>query len=370
MATKTTKKATHRKTTGAKKSTAKTDPTAKAALRRQKRIETDLENMEREAAGLPPIRGGSRGGARPKPLRSRLASKIKGRKVRHYVARGAVHLLIGGGAVMFKHGPRGAAVAGRWAGVRIKQGVVKQAQSRKWTDHVPAIVTDADGKRTLRRTSTVCWGCGAEHHSIQEMNEHFLSAHKDETPEPRTERKLPTIHKGATAKTAGKVIVKLHPEAKRGPARHRRNRRNPSKRHVDRLVSKYGATIHQIGERSMSTGSAAPVAQGFLKWSEAMPPLNKKGAVLDVQEMMAGMERAMAIAADAVADVARELKRRQVAPELVNAPFANMQDDLQNVGMRMTRFLANFNELYAVDIALARGEVARPSQRFFGAAAS
>lgn len=363
VATKTsTKKPARRKTAGTKPKTGAT----RSATKVEEKIKTDLENMEREAAGLPPLRGGTRGAARPTPLHSRAAKLIKGRKVRHYAARGAVHLLLGGGAVLLYHGPKLAGKGGKWAGTRAGRRIIAHTQRRRWTKHTPLLVTDEHGNKKIRRTSTVCMGCGQQHASVQEMNRHYLEVHKDETPEPRTERKLPTIHKGATAKTAGKVIVKLHPEATRGPARHRHNRRNPAKTHVDRLVSKYQATVHQIGERSMSTGAAAPIARGFTQWADTMPPLEKKGAVLDVQEMMAGLERAMAVASDAFADVARELKRRNVAPEIVNASFANMQSDAENIGARATRFLANFNELYAPQIAMAKGNVATPSSRFFG----
>lgn len=354
MATKSSaKKSAHRKPVKVKKA-----PYARSAAsadkRRQDRIEIDIENAERAMAGLPPVSGGSRGTARPKPLRSRMASKIKGRKVRHYAARGAVHLLIGGGAVMFKHAPRGAARAGRWAGVRVKGRVVRQAQSRKWTTHMPAIMTDENGRRRIRTTTTVCLGCGEKHNSVQEMNTHYLTKHKDETPEPRTERKLPTIHKGATAKTAGKVIVKLHPEAKAGPARHRSNRRNPAKTNANQLVAKYGATVSQIGERTMSDGSAALIARGFHQWAEDVPGMGDKQSVLRIQEMMAGLERALHQASDTVNDVAREYKRLGVAPEVVNAPFANIQARLAEAAVQATFFLGNFNIEYAPEIAILK----------------
>jgi hypothetical protein len=273
-----------------------------------------------------------------------------------------------GGAKTAKVAGIGVGKGSAWAAPRVKAHVVNRAQRRKWTGHTPMSVVKANGKRTLLRTSTECLGCGEKHTSIQDMNRHFLEVHKGETPEPRTERTLPTIHKGATAKTAGKVIIKPHST---GPARHRTNRRNPNKIRAAHLVAAYGKTINSIGERSMASGGAASgIARGFGQWADAMPAKNQRNGVLDVQEMFASYERAMASAVDTLNEVGRELKARNIEPALVNPAIASMASSLEDAGARATRFLAEFNDLYALAIAWAKQNVATPDPTFFGAAAS
>lgn len=367
------------KTTARKKPTSHRKPAVRKAPKsgeekRVERIKREMEDAEREMAGFPPLAGGvTRTGARPKPLRKRVASKIKGRKVRHYVARGLVHLVIGtavGGVKTAKVAGIATGKGGAWAGRKTKTHVVGRAQRRKWTSHTPMTTVDADGKRRLARTSTVCLGCGEKHTSVQDMNRHFLDKHKNETPEARTERKLPTIHKGATAKTAGKTIVKPHPESK-GPARHRATRRNPSKIRSAHLVAAYGKTINEIGAHSMATGGpASGIARGFKQWAETVPHPNKHNGVLDVQEMMASFEKAMLEASESIDSAGKALRAANIDSALVNPMVLNVQTNLEEAGARMTRFLADFEDLYALAIAWAKQSVSTPSAPFFGARAS
>lgn len=347
----------------------KSKPTPKktTAVRDAERL---IRDMDREEKGQPPLPAPGSAARRSRrsgggSLRKTVVGKIP-RKMR--TTRALAHIVVGtavGIGIAGRHGGRLAGRAGR-AGYRKARA---NAKTRRWAP-VP------DGATPVKRrwgasVHTTCLACGHSCHSLQEMNQHYLDQHANEAAEKRADRPGGRIQHGATARTAGKIIVHPDRSANRPPAgRHRATRTAPHRVRALRLVEAYRPQIREIGETMSNTASSRQIVKGFeMALDELAAATTRPGnaAVDKLQEIMAGFEWAGAGSAEQLHALERALIKRGVPVDLTRPYFLKMREDLEDFSTQSVRLLATFTDLFGLHIAAAKQQLAAPPPEFFGA---
>lgn len=262
-----------------------------------------------------------------------------------------------------KYGARGLG----WSGVRLGRGsksasrrlarkIRADVNKRKWTTEGPSV----NGKQP--REHYLC-GCGGSFTTAQALNRHLLDAHRGES---RSSAKAspPELQAGATAKTAGKVLVL---PAEKGGGRHRDSHRLPGARSVDDLVKAYRPITIKIGARIVALNdSTARLRRAAVQFGETPLP----NSLAELRNVCVGVERAMGALNEAIGEFGMLLKRPSdsdgkgggnIAATLVNPYFIQAQQHADGVGLQFTRFIAAFEAFYAAQIRAAGGSVPTPN---------
>lgn len=350
---------------GARRAPAGTPRKTKAQINAEKMI----REIERESAGLPPLSVKPARSKRKISIRKTVVDKIP-RKMK--LTRAAAHIVVGtavGVAATVKYTAIGAGKAGRVAGRGGRAGYRRaraSAKRRQWPSPVPDGATPAKRRWGRNAVQATCLGCGHRCDSLEELNRHYLEVHAEEKAEPRAKQPEHKVVRGATARTAGKVIVHPAPRGKRVPGgKHRPSRHRPNQHRVTNLVKAYKKPITEMGERSVTSGAAQGIVRGFQDWADTLPGPGKP-ALNELQEMFAGLGRAGDAISEILEDIRRELVKRNIAPELVNPEIRAMRDMAEGIGVHSIRFLAGFNDLYSEFIRAAKKDVPVPDPAFFG----
>lgn len=344
----------HQPTPRAKQPRQRTKPPTRA----QRQAAAMLEEIEREAKGLPPRRrpaGKGSVGAKPLSARKRVLKRVP-RKYK--TTRGLIHITFGAATVLRVAGKgvyKGGAVVGR-AGVRQAK---TSAAKRTW--HSPVAGTRWRPGQTI----VTCVFCGDHFTSAQAGNEHYEEVHANEAPVERKPRPQPAIKRGATARTAGMRIV--HPGGLTD--RHPQGRHRAVKHRVPALtlIKQYQADVTRRGEMAESK-AIHQITLGFKGLSDELPPVGRP--TLDtLVDILSGLERVGSLAPDEIADFERELVKRDVDPAAIRMGLLRVREGLQMVASGATLTLAEFTELYKDEIAAARRSRGRstPQREFFQA---
>lgn len=325
----------------------------------QRKARATLAKAEREERDVRKT-----GTARRKPLRSRAYKRM--RKRSSWGPAAMVWLTVGLGELL----GAGLMLGGKGVGLVAASGAERvrgKVSTRKWVKALSdgTVLTPEQAARVMKasgwgKTRLVC-ACGEVHHSFESLNRHFLSTHANEEPAAVT-RPLPKIVRGATAASAGKVIVLPVGTAVGG--RHRPNRvRGVSSATAQAAVVKYQPHITEIGKRALTVdNNSARIATAFKQYGDQPPPVY----LTDMRATLAGFERAMMIAAESVDAYRLMLKRRKnVDGIVVDGPTKEMMDLLTAAGRQATIMIANFEVTYGVQIKVASEGVTVPDPKFF-----
>lgn len=245
-----------------------------------------------------------------------------------------------------------------WSGVRV--GRVSRAASRrlaakiiadihkhKWVPEAELI----DGKRPRE-----FYRCdGQQFTNAQALNNYLRNLRAAGRPDRGTAPR-PELQLGATAKTAGKVLVL---PAERSGGRHRAGHRLPGARNAADLVNAYRENINQIGARIVALNdTTAALRRAAAQFGETPLP----GPLAELRNICVGMELAMGELHDSIDKFGTLLKRPSapggrgggnIAAELVNPFFGKAKEHVDAAGREFTRFIAAFEVYYATAIRLA-----------------
>jgi hypothetical protein len=242
-----------------------------------------------------------------------------------------------------KHGARaGRKVAGHTR--TIAQERVERSQERSWD----------------RRKPIQCV-CGASFRNPQAANAHMVRAHFNEPPAwlgvDEAARKKGTGVR-LVASNRGKKKRVVLPEQRRktsGAHRERPDGRRENQAKVI-LTDAYRKKLDKIGETVMSeNGAARNIGQAFAAWGDQRPR-----KLSELREIAVGLERAMAMAKDAMDSYERYLNRpgidggMGVAPEVTRGSFLKAKDGFDAASRAMTMHIATIESEYGAYIAAAR----------------
>lgn len=347
----------------ATKTATKKPPTKGDATRKLTKLQREgaaaLRRAEAEAEATA-VSTATKIGGRKKPKKSlayRASHKIK---AKHKVLRPATYVTVGAVvsiSKLLKVTGIGLGKATKWGSLRLASKVKTDVHKRKW---VPEGSRPAGSKWFKPTTVITC--CGKDFDTIQALNAHHVKKHKGQ---PRAmKRPLPKIQKGHTSKTAGKVIVR--PKIA-GGGRHRERHNLPDARRVSDLVAAHEAQIKKIGDAVMATeNAAASLMRAAREFGDSEVPRD----LATLRSQVVGFERAMLTLGEAVNDYAHMLKRpggaegrrgANIDPALVNPFMLKAQELIESAGSEFTRFIAAFDDIYALHIAAARGELSKPN---------
>lgn len=305
------------------------------------------------------------GASRRKPLRNRAYKKAK--KNIPWAPAAMVWLVVGLGELL----GAGLVLGGKGVGLAAATGAERvrtRATTRKWANALTdgTVLKPEEAAKVMKasgwgKTHLVC-ACGEVHRSFESLNRHFLSTHANEAPAAVT-RPSPTIVRGATAASANKVIVLPVGTATGGRHRPSRVRGTLSATATQAAVVKYQPRITEIGKKALAVdSSAARIASAFQQFGDQAPPVY----LADMRATLAGLERAMMIAAEAVDAYRLMLKRRKkVDGVVVDKPTKKMMEFLVAAGRQATVMIANFEVAYGVQIKIASQGVTVPDPKFF-----
>lgn len=245
--------------------------------------------------------------------------------------------------------------ASRAASRRLAAKVLADIHRHKWVPEADLI----DGKRPRE-----LYRCdGQQFTSTEALNNYLRSVRGADRPKAGAAPQ-PELQLGATAKTAGRVLVL---PAERSGGRHRTGHRLPGARSAADLVNAYRENINKIGARIVDLNDTTTrLRYAATAFGQAPRP----DTLADLRNLCVGMERAMGALRDGIEDFGLTLKRPatpdgkgggNLDPTLVNPYFNRAKEHADGIGMAFTQFIAAFEAFYAVEIRLASGTVATPN---------
>jgi len=206
-----------------------------------------------------------------------------------------------------------------------------------------------------------CGACGVSYRTVSMLNEHYRTVHADVPAKPQPKRRP----------------IRRPPNAKREQIRPA-NRgsvvagtTNPPNPRTAAAVDKYRDHITSLGERAMSDNA---VTQHLRRAAGAMEDQNPTGRT-EMNTQVAGLEAGLAALAEAVDGYAVRLKRPHprgeavrgpIAPELVNPHFKRLMAALEEAQQAAASYVASFEDINALAIRAARGELDNGGSKFLG----
>lgn len=221
--------------------------------------------------------------------------------------------------------------------------------------------------RRLPRRGSLCGACGVTFRTVAALNEHYRTVHveqpaKREHPAPQKIRRPP-----------GTARAPIRP-ADRRPANlgtvvaSTTNPRNPR---AEAAVTKYRSEIDELGKKAMSEST---VAQALRQAARNLEDQNPKGRT-EMNGQVAALEAGLLAIAEEIDGYAVRLKkphprgesvRGPIAPELVNPNFRDAREKLEEAAQALARFVATFEDVNALAIRAAKGELPNGGSKFLG----
>src|SRR5512145_201994 len=324
----------------------------------QREAKRMIVKAEREGAAVKPTKPKAAKAKKKKRLCTRAYKKLA-RK--HPVLAPLAWVGVGLMTVLGRGTQYGGKYGGRalaWSGVRV--GRASRAASRrlaakvladihrhKWVPEADLI----DGKRPRE-----LYRCdGQQFTNTEALNNYLRSVRGADRPKTDAAPQ-PELQLGATAKTAGRVLVL---PAERSGGRHRVGHRLPGARNAADLVNAYRENINKIGARIVALNdTTAALRRAAAQFGETPLP----GPLAELRNICVGMELAMGELHDSIDKFGALLKRPSepggrgggnIAAELVNPFFGAAKEHVDAAGREFTRFIAAFEVYYATAIRLA-----------------
>lgn len=268
----------------------------------------------------------------------------------------------------------GTLAAGR-GGKRVVRATVERSRrgrsERRWMveDVMASSATDApDLDRHHRKTfggkGFYCSPCNTRYASAELLNDHFLLVHMDEEPsavavEPLTAERV--IHRSPSS---GRARVKRMDQP-RPIKRHARTARTGQHDYATAVVAKYGKQINATGARVMSSD---PIAQRLRSAGKAFAEQKPRGR-REMYEQVTGLIAGISALREGVEVYGANLRkpyrdRTELAAELVRPHFAAADVALDEAAAALTRFIATFEDVNALAILVAKGQLANGGDKF------
>lgn len=314
----------------------------KAALK--KSTDKIIGDIAEDLLASDPKKARTSSGPRRKSLAHRAAAKV-GRK--HPGRRVATYVAVGSGVILgrgLKYTGIGAAKAGRHVGRKIGHKVRADARYRKWTP----LPTKEEGQRWWTRTVSVTCICGKQCSSTERLSRHMAEDHRGEPRSFAASR--PKIHRGHTARTAGKVIVR--PKVA-GGGRHRARHNLPGARRVSDLVEAYGPHIALIRKRiDTMADDVLPALSSIRRASADLAATPRPRKLSEFRAQAIALEQGFAVLADGVEKYALMMAKSKDSgggnvDRDVMGPFIREIDEaLAAASMACTRLIVRFEIEY------------------------